>query len=377
MTNHPRSLRARLNAKEKRPLDRAPKPIAPSPPAPLTLHRAQEISALAVGLLVLQHVEETGRTRLQEQAIGDALERVTKHLNAEQMMRLEVEAYEIVDWLVGDTHGDYSEHFVAETQEDGSVLYDPSSSIDDIVRAACSQHFDLTITYFSSRRMELNRRVISPKAIAAEVYVRAWCHERRDERIFRMSRIRSAVPVQGKAIANPYFEHMLSEQENAQQSLEFEHISYAIGDEAAAGSSPLALSPHSASSLPSNAEATRENAPSKTSTPSLSASTGTPERQPSSEQRAPEPVPDGQHTTTPLDPKDPTAEKALDTSSSASSADAEKPTEAQSLSEDDTTSSDAPPASESDPSPPNDETHEDETHEDETHEDPDDQLLLF
>lgn len=367
MTNHPHSLRARLHAKEKRPLDRAPKPIAPSPPAPLTVHRAQEISALAVGLLVLQHVEETGRTRLQEQAIGDALERVTKHLNAEQMMRLEVEAYEIVDWLVGDTHGDYSEHFVAETQEDGSVLYDPSSSIDDIVRAACNQHFDLTITYFSSRRMELNRRVISPKAIAAEVYVRAWCHERRDERIFRMSRIRSAVPVQGKAISNPYFEHMLSEQENAQQSLEFEHISYAIGDEAAAGSSSLALNPHSAAPPPSNAEATRENAPSKTSKPSLSASTETPEPQPSSEQPAPEPVSDGEHTTLSLNPKDPTPDKALDTSSSASSADAEKPTDAQCLPEDNATSSDAPPDSQPDPSPPHDEAHDD----------PDDQLLLF
>lgn len=248
MTDHPRSLRARLSAKEKRPLDRTPAPIAPSPPAPLSIHRAQEISALAVGLLVLRHVEETGRTRLQEQAIGDALERVTKHLNAEQMMRLEVEAYEIVDWLVGDDGDGISEHFVAEKQEDGTVLYDPSCSVDEIVRAACSQHFDLNITYYSSRRMELNRRVISPKAIAAEVYVRAWCHERRDERIFRMSRIRSAVPVRGKAIANPYFEHVLSEQESAQQSIEFEHLSYAI-----AGDHTIA---QDATPPPSKAEAT-------------------------------------------------------------------------------------------------------------------------
>lgn len=219
-------LRARLEAKEKRPLDRAPAPIATAPPAPLTITRAHEVSALAVGLLVLRHVEETGRTRLQEQAIEDAVERVTKHLNAEQMMRLEVEAYEVVDWLVGEDKNDYAPRFIAEKEEDNTVLYDPSSSIPDIVRAAVAQTFDLSITYYSSRRMEMNRRVISPKAIAAEVYVRAWCHERRDERIFRMSRIRSAVPVEGRAIKNPHFEHAVSEQQTAQQSLELEHLSY-------------------------------------------------------------------------------------------------------------------------------------------------------
>lgn len=219
-------LRARLQAKEKRPLDRAPAPIATAPPAPLLITRPHEVSALAVGLLVLRHVEETGRTRLQEQAIEDALGRVTEHLNAEQMMRLEVEAYEVVDWLVGEDDNDYTPHFVAKKKEDGTVAYDPSSSIPDIVRAAVDQTFDLSINYYSSRRMELNRRVISPKAIAAEVYVRAWCHERRDERIFRMSRIRSAVPVHGQAIKNPHFEHAVSEQNRVQQSLELERQSY-------------------------------------------------------------------------------------------------------------------------------------------------------
>lgn len=228
MSTQHRPLRARLEAKEKRPLDRAPAPIAPSPPAPLTITRAHEVSALAVGLLVLRHVEETGRTRLQEQAIGDALQRVTKHLNAEQMMRLEVEAYEVVDWLVGEDENSHPAPLVAEKRADGTIQYDPSSSIPDIVRAAAAQNFDLSITYYSSRRMEMNKRVISPKAIAAEVYVRAWCHERRDERIFRMSRIRSAVPVHGQAMKNPHFEHAVSEQQSVQQSLELERLSYDI-----------------------------------------------------------------------------------------------------------------------------------------------------
>lgn len=229
--SHYRSLRERLQSKEKRPLDRTREAIAHAPPAPLSITRAHEISALAVGLLVLKHVEETGRTRLHEQAIQDSLKRVTEHLSAAQMMRLEVEAYEIVDWLVGGNGGSQSATFVAEKTESG-VRYDPSSSIPDIVREAVAQGFDLKVAYYSGKRMEMNSRVISPKAIAAEVYVRAWCHERKDERIFRMDRIRSAVPIGGVAIRNHYFERVLSEQQAEQQSLELEHLSFSFGNEA-------------------------------------------------------------------------------------------------------------------------------------------------
>lgn len=220
-----RSLRARLQQKERRPLDRITYPIAHAPPSPISVSRAHEISALAVGLLVLKYVEDTGRTRLHEQAIQDSLKRVTEHVTAAEMMRLEVEAYEIVDWLVGGNGASAQVTFVASRESDG-VRYDPSSSIPDIVREAVAQGFDLKVAYYSSKRMEMNTRVISPKAIAAEVYVRAWCHERKDERIFRMDRIRSAVPVNGRPITNPFFERVLSEQEDVQQSLDLEHLSF-------------------------------------------------------------------------------------------------------------------------------------------------------
>lgn len=246
-----RPLRERLRAKTPRPLDRVREAIAHAPPAPISLSRAHELSAMAVGLLVLKHVEESGRTRLHEQAIQDTLKRITEHLTAAQMMRLEVEAYEIVDWLVGGNGNAVNAHFVAMKKDDG-VEYDPSSSIPAIVREAVAQEFDLKITYYSAKRMEMNSRVISPKAIAAETYVRGWCHERRDERIFRMDRIRSAIPVGGKAIRNAYLERVLSEQHEAQQSLELEALSFAHD----IGEAPL-LSV--AASVESSAESTPES----------------------------------------------------------------------------------------------------------------------
>lgn len=303
MSRHYRSLRERLLAKEKRPLDRTPKPIAPSPPAPLSIQRAHEVSALAVGLLALRHVEDSGRTRLHEQAISDALERVTKHLNAEQMMRLEVEAYEIIDWLVGEDEAHATDTFVAQKQDDGTVHYDPSCAVDDIVRSAVQQDFDLQITYYSSRRMELTERVISPKAIAAEVYVRAWCHKRRDERIFRMSRIRSAVPIHGQAISNPYFEHVLSEQESAQQSLEFEHLAFTLNvDEAAQKPTPT---PAPATPTPP-VESTRDTPATTTSKDDVAPPTqdAPPDPTPNEPPSAEPPTTDASTTEAPDDPDD-------------------------------------------------------------------------
>lgn len=227
MTHAPyKSLRQRLSEKEKRPLDRARGSLASAPPAPIAINRAHDISAMVVGLMVLKHVEETGRTRLHERAIQAAIESLTHHLHPEHQMRLEVEAYEIVDWLSGPYHQESPNS--ADVTEHG-VVYDPSCSIPEMVREAVAKGFDLKIDYYSSKRAEMNTRVISPRAIAAEAYVRAWCHVRNDERIFRMERIRRAVPVNGKPRRNAYLEQLISEEFAAQQALGFVCETYESG----------------------------------------------------------------------------------------------------------------------------------------------------
>lgn len=243
MTHSPyKNLRQRLNEKPKRPLDRARAPLASAPSAPIPLHRAHDLSAMIVGLMVLKYVEESGRTRLHERAIQAAIESLTDHLHPEQMMRLEVEAYEIVDWLSGPYHADAAD--VAEVTDVG-VLYDPSCTIPEMVREAVAKGFDLKVDYYSSKRAEMNTRVISPRAIAADVYVRAWCHARNDERIFRMERIRRAVPVHGQPRSNHYLEQAISEELAAQQALNFVFESYESGWDAAESRPPARSSKRS------------------------------------------------------------------------------------------------------------------------------------
>ena len=192
-----RPLDERLRERAPRTLDRVKDPIVRSPTVGMSLHSPSELAAVAVGLLVLRSVEEHGRTRLHERAIEDALQRATGALTAEEVMRLEVEAYEILDWLLGDDRPIESRPEIAHV-DDGAVVYEPEAQVIELVREAIFQGFDLKIDYFSRRRGEMNTRVITPVAIGADRYIRAWCHARRAERIFRLERIRRAVPVNGR-----------------------------------------------------------------------------------------------------------------------------------------------------------------------------------
>lgn len=197
-----RPLLGRLKEKEVRPLDRMKEPIVKDERFSVRLGRSEEVAAATVGLLMLDMVERTGRTRLFERAIDGALEQLTADLDPEEIMRLEVEAYEVLDWLVGDAQPVGSDTNVAIRNEDG-ILYDPDAPLEALIREALFQEFDVRIHYYTRKRGETTERVISPYAIAADKYVRAWCHARRAQRVFRMDRISYCVPVNGREFPKP------------------------------------------------------------------------------------------------------------------------------------------------------------------------------
>jgi hypothetical protein len=196
--NVSRPLAERLESKEPRPLDRMKEPIVQDERLSVRLDRSEEVAAAAVGLMMLNMVERHGRTRLFERAIDGALERLVEDLEPAEFMRLEVEAYEVLDWLVGDDEPVSSNPEIARREGD-TVHYNADASPELILREALFQEFDVEIQYFTRKRAERNQRVISPYAIAADKYVRAWCHSRRAQRVFRIDRISRCVPVNGKA----------------------------------------------------------------------------------------------------------------------------------------------------------------------------------
>lgn len=190
--------------------DRAPRDVRPAPGpllrtrTGLRLDRPEEHAVATVGAMILQKMAEFGQTRASRHVIDDLVARATETLTAEEVMRLEVEAFEIMDWLLGPGAAppgpDGEAPKPAAVRRGNMVFYDPHAPVVALVERAIAEGFDLKIDYFSRRRGEMNTRRITPRALDAETYVRAYCHARRDERVFRINRITRAVPVGGRAV---------------------------------------------------------------------------------------------------------------------------------------------------------------------------------
>lgn len=163
----------------------------------VVLETPEEIAAAAIGAEVMRKLDEFGQTRVPARAIETLTEKLTANLTAKEVMELEVEAYEILDWLVGRVA-----EAAATAQRDGEdILYDPFAPTLSLIERAIAESFDLKIDYFSKRRGEMNTRRITPLRVRAETYVEAFCHARRAERVFRLNRITRAVPVRGQPTA--------------------------------------------------------------------------------------------------------------------------------------------------------------------------------
>ena len=163
------------------------------------VERPEELAALAVGALVLQKVDAFGQTRLLTRAIEGLVERATSELTSEEMMKLEVEAYAVIDWLVDGEIVDGADAEAVAHREGENIIYDPTAPATELLQRAIDEEFDVKIDYFSRRRGEMNTRRVTPLALEAETYLRGYCHARSDERVFRINRITRCVPVRGKA----------------------------------------------------------------------------------------------------------------------------------------------------------------------------------
>ena len=165
----------------------------------LRVERPDELAALAVGALVLQKVDAFGQTRLLTRALDGLVERATAELTSEEMMRLEVEAYAVLDWLVDGEVVQRTDAEAVAHREGENIIYDPAAPAIELLQRALDEEFDVKIDYFSRRRGEMNTRRVTPLALEAETYLRGYCHARSDERVFRINRITRCVPVRGKA----------------------------------------------------------------------------------------------------------------------------------------------------------------------------------
>jgi predicted DNA-binding transcriptional regulator YafY len=164
----------------------------PPAPAEISLRTPEERGVAALACLILENLREHGGTRAPKRPLETVLRKTLATFGPKEVMDIEVEAYEILLWLGNAIDPEWSKQ---ATSEVGGVSEE--SSYDDLIRWAIGGNHDLEMDYYSRGRGELTHRRVTPISLEAETYCHAYCHLRRDERVFRLTRIADLRPVGG------------------------------------------------------------------------------------------------------------------------------------------------------------------------------------
>ena len=151
-----------------------------------------ERGVVALACLILENLRESGGTVAPERPLEAVLKRALATLGPKEIMDSEIEAYEILLWIGSAIDPEWKTEEVLDVEH-----LDPHSSPTDLIRFSIATSQDLELDYYSRNRGELTHRRITPISLEAETYLHAYCHLRRDERIFRVSRIAEIKPVGG------------------------------------------------------------------------------------------------------------------------------------------------------------------------------------
>lgn len=160
----------------------------------IVLRTPAERGVVALACLILENLRESGGTSAPERPLEAVLKRTLSTLGPKEIMDIEIEAYEILLWIGSAIDPDWKTEEVLNLED-----IDPRASHTDLLRFAIASHQDLELDYYSRNKGELTHRRITPISLEAETYLHAYCHLRRDERIFRVSRIADLKPVGGWA----------------------------------------------------------------------------------------------------------------------------------------------------------------------------------
>ena len=164
----------------------------PPAPAEVALRTADERGVVALACLILEQLREHGGTRAPKRPLETVLRKTLASFGPQEVMDIEVEAYEILLWLGNAIDSEWSKEPTSEVER-----ISESSSYDDLIRWAIGGNHDLEMDYYTRGRGELTHRRVTPISLDAETYLHAYCHLRRDERVFRISRIGDLHPVGG------------------------------------------------------------------------------------------------------------------------------------------------------------------------------------
>lgn len=183
------------------PREDATAPLKVSTPSQFeVLDQPGDMESAAVAVWLLEKIAAHKGTKLALRSVRNLRERILKAFDERDIMSIEVEAYNAAAWLVGLTDRPVNAPPPPRKSRLDAIYYDPSTSVFDLLKRSIVEKFDVEIMYYTHSRGELSRRMVSPIHIEAETYLHAYCHQRRSERVFRVSRIAEIHPVDGRVV---------------------------------------------------------------------------------------------------------------------------------------------------------------------------------
>lgn len=160
-------------------------------PGQVVLETPEERGVVALACLILENLEEQGGTQAPQRALESVVRKTLETFDRKEVMEVEVEAYEILLWLARSIDPSWERREPEIVEE-----VTPESSNLELIRWAIAGHYDLKMEYYTHGRGELTHRRITPISLEAETYLHAYCHMRRDDRVFRISRIAELHPTE-------------------------------------------------------------------------------------------------------------------------------------------------------------------------------------
>jgi len=159
-----------------------------SHPASFEVHDIETRAALALSLVLTSHITRFAKTTVSEAALCKARDQLLRTFSAHDAVRIEVEAYDLLNWFAGAMN----DAWTVSTSVTGP--FDETQCLKNhlaMIERAIAEKRYLEMRYYTGTRGGFSTRRITPIELNAEKYMIAYCHSRKENRLFRISRILS------------------------------------------------------------------------------------------------------------------------------------------------------------------------------------------
>ena len=160
--------------------------------AQVLFEKTDERAALLVGALVLKELRKKRGTLVGQRVLDRIVKKLSKDFSTATLETLEEESEAVESWLESgevETEESYYDDSWFERPRHPEHTYSTSETL-PLIEQAIEKGFDVEMDYYTRGRGEFTTRRITPQSLEGDMLY-AYCHLRKEDRVFKVSRIKS------------------------------------------------------------------------------------------------------------------------------------------------------------------------------------------